>query len=400
MSVVALSLYRPVWEAGGQRLAGPDEDLLTLAVAAARPLAERHEVGRVVVLAPSPDVLEGFGTGVVARALGLHDDAPVELRVGGADATLGALVGSGAATLVVGVDLSASAAAAGAAVLGDGAGMALELAGSVHGSLPMRVRHTGSPDAAVYGDSRVERELATAPLVERLRGEGATYIVGASPSEARRLGAVPLTLPTQGPAGVFFALASLSVLDAADPTVRLVALDAASACAADVHPATVEILREERPALPAAGRPKITQPVEIPFSMPAYARAFEAKVGLMAAICTCGTVSFPPRQLCLECGETNQTVPTPLPRTGEVYTCVKVHVPIPGIPGPYVLAIISLDDSPVRVLAQVADVGGREARIGERGQLVLRRVAVREGVPDYGYAFRSEVDAAEERSSA
>ena len=82
-------------------------------------------------------------------------------------------------------------------------------------------------------------------------------------------------------------------------------------------------------------------------------------------------------------------------RTGEIYTCVKVHVPIPGIAGPYGLAIVTLDDSPVRVLAPVADIGSREARIGERGRLVLRRLAVREGVPDYGYSFQSDLGAFE-----
>ncbi len=32
--------------------------------------------------------------------------------------------------------------------------------------------------------------------------------------------------------------------------------------------------------------------------------------------------------------------------------------------------------------------------IGDRGRLALRRVAVRSGVPDYGYAFEPERDAA------
>ncbi|GAB3081928.1 OB-fold domain-containing protein [Nocardioides zeae] len=400
MSVAALSLYRPVWESRGQRVAGPDEDVLTLAVAAARPLAEQHPVARVVLLTSAPDVLEGFGTGVVARALGLGDAAPVELRIGGADAALGVLLEAAAGTLVVGVDLAPGSAAAGAALMADGGGILLSEAGSVHGSLPMRVRHAGAQLAAVYGDGRVERELATAPLVERLRGEGTTYVVGASPSEAKRLGAAPLPVPTRGPAGVFFALAALGSGDAAEGAARLVALDAASGRAADVSTTSVEVLRDERPGVPVAERPSITQPVEIPFSMPAYARAFEAKIGLIAATCECGATSFPPRQLCLECGETERTTPTPLARTGEVYTYVKVHVPIPGIAGPYGLAIVSVDDTTVRVLAQVADVGAREARIGERGQLVLRRVAVREGVPDYGYAFRSDVDAVEERKSA
>jgi uncharacterized OB-fold protein len=196
---------------------------------------------------------------------------------------------------------------------------------------------------------------------------------------------------------VIFALAALS---AAAEDVRLVALDAASACAADVGSSAVELLDDEVAAVPASQRPSITQVVEVPFSMPAYARAFEAKIGLEAAKCSCGTVSFPPRQLCLECGRSDDTTPIALPRTGEIYTSVKIHVPIPGIAGPYSLAIVALDDSPVRVLAQVADVGAREPAIGERGRLVLRRVAVREGVPDYGYAFQSEVTALEERRTA
>jgi len=396
VNVHALSLYRPAWEEGGRRVAGPDEDVLTLAVAAARPLAERHEVRRVVVLTPNPDVLEGFGTGVVARALGLGDDTPVELRVGGAAAALAALLDAGKGSLVVGVDLTAQAAAAGAAWIWDGPGLSLDLAGSVHGSLPMRVRHTGSPEAAVYGDARVERDLATAPLVERLRGTGPISIVGTTASEAKRLGARPVA-STQGPAGVIFALAALS---AADENGRLVALDAASACAADVGSSVVELLDDEVPGVPAAQRPSIAQVVEVPFSMPAYARAFEAKIGLEAAKCSCGTVSFPPRQLCLECGRSDDTTPIPLPRTGEIYTSVKVHVPIPGIAGPYSLAIVALDESPVRVLAQVADVGAREPAIGERGRLVLRRVAIREGVPDYGYAFQSEVTPLEQRRTA
>jgi uncharacterized protein len=32
--------------------------------------------------------------------------------------------------------------------------------------------------------------------------------------------------------------------------------------------------------------------------------------------------------------------------------------------------------------------------IGDRGRLALRRVAMRSGVPDYGYAFEPETDVA------
>ena len=40
---------------------------------------------------------------------------------------------------------------------------------------------------------------------------------------------------------------------------------------------------------------------------------------------------------------------------------MTIHTPVPGVPGPYAIAIISLDDSPVRVLAQVADAVARLA---------------------------------------
>jgi uncharacterized OB-fold protein len=70
-----------------------------------------------------------------------------------------------------------------------------------------------------------------------------------------------------------------------------------------------------------------------------------------------------------------------------VYTVVDIHVTVPGVPGPYALAIVQLDGVPVRVLAQVADSIHGSCSIGDRGQLELRVVAEREGVLDYGYAL-------------
>jgi uncharacterized protein len=51
---------------------------------------------------------------------------------------------------------------------------------------------------------------------------------------------------------------------------------------------------------------------------------------------------------------------------------------------------VALDGSDVRVLAHVTDVPGGVTRIGDRGRLVLRKVAERAGIPDYGYAFAPE----------
>jgi len=82
-----------------------------------------------------------------------------------------------------------------------------------------------------------------------------------------------------------------------------------------------------------------------------------------------------------------------LPRSGEIYSTVTVYAPVPGVPTPRALAIVSLLPTTVRVLAVVTDATPDAARIGGRGELVLRLVAIREGVPDYGYAFRPEVAA-------
>lgn len=398
MTIARIGTYEPVWDTGRFRTGGADEDVVTLAVAAAETvLDDDTAVERIVIVTRTPDVLDGAGLRVVSRALGLGVEVPVELRVGGAPATLDALLSHPAGTVVIGVDVDDPATFSAAALIGaDGEGLGLEAAQRSLGSLPMRVRHVDRPAAAVYNDGRVERELATAPLVAELgRPDGDTYVAGLASRDAERLGARPTTSPTAGAASVIAVLAQ--VADAAS-AARLVALDTASAVAADVvlH-GSVAVRRESREAISAKQRPTMKVDAEIPFSMPAYARAFDAKVGLTAAQCECGEISYPPRLVCLTCDRYDATHPVDLPRTGEVYTAVTVHTPVPGVPGPYAIAIISLDDSPVRVLAQVADAGAPGTTIGAKGRLVLRLVATREGVPDYGYSFqadaRSEINA-------
>jgi uncharacterized OB-fold protein len=44
----------------------------------------------------------------------------------------------------------------------------------------------------------------------------------------------------------------------------------------------------------------------------------------------------------------------------------------------------------LRLLAPVTDAIPGSVRIGDRGRLVLRLLAEREGVDDYGYAFQPE----------
>ena len=391
--VVALGTYEPAWEQGGRRVIGPDEDATTLAVAAA--LADLSaepaaDVRRVVVITKRPDVLEGATPAVIAVGLGLGDDLPVELRVGGAPDSVDALLSAGPGTLVVGVDTTAGAGSA-AALIG-AAGAEVADGGRAEGALPIRVQRVGASDLQTYDDARLERDRGWRPVLERLGVDGAV-VVGVPPRHAERLGAGP-AVQQEGAAAPLFALAAMAE---AGRDGRVIALDSARGAAVDVTGASsLSPSRSELPPVPLSAAPQPPRhPAEIPLSLPAYDRAFGAKVGLVGARCSCGEVSFPPRVVCLSCGREDETTPEALPRTGEVYTAVTVHAPVPGMPGPYGLTIIQLDGLPLRVLAHLTDCAGSQVQIGTRGRLVLRRVAVREGVSDYGYGFQPEPVASE-----
>ena len=77
-----------------------------------------------------------------------------------------------------------------------------------------------------------------------------------------------------------------------------------------------------------------------------------------------------------------------------MYTEATVHIPMPGLRTPYSLVIGELDGVGVRALVKVTGAEAGTVQIGDRGRLALRRVAVRSGVPDYGYAFAPERNAA------
>jgi uncharacterized OB-fold protein len=138
---------------------------------------------------------------------------------------------------------------------------------------------------------------------------------------------------------------------------------------------------------------RVADGVGIPISLPAYARAFEPKIRWEAAVFDerpgiDAAPQFPPRVRVDDSGVLSDHYRLePLPRTGTVYTHTTIRIPVPDLPSPYSLAVVQLDDSPVRVLLKVTGVPAGEATIGQAGSVVLRRIATRAGIPDYGYAF-------------
>ena len=394
MTVIAsVATYRPVWSKGSGRVRGNDQDDITDAVAAGRcclGLRPDIAVERIVVVIEEPEVLNSAAAGVLRVGIGLREAVPVEIRLGAAVDALDAVASAAPRTMVVAVTGSGAGSAAAAALTDDdGApGMRLEPCGTVDRSLPMTVRHLGSPTDTVYDDARLERERGWRLVVDDLAPtEGAVWITGVPARDAQRLGGSSIgRAELTGAAGAIEALRGMAQEGCNGDLIGIDAGRGFRVRVSSAQSAATSIC--ERPGLPLEQRAKSpSADTDIPLSMPAYARAFDAKVGMRAGRCSCGELSFPPRTVCLACQATGPVELVDLPLTGEVYTIVPVHTHVPGLPKPYTLAIIALDGVPLRFLAPVTDAPFLSTKIGDRGTLVLRRLAVRQGVPDYGYAF-------------
>jgi uncharacterized OB-fold protein len=238
-----------------------------------------------------------------------------------------------------------------------------------------------------YGDDRLLRERGLMLSYRQLGlPEKPVAVAGLPAKQAAALCAgTPPELATTGAAAPLFALAAMAERGLAG---TLLAVEQAAAVAAEVAGLKAVVSRCE-PAARALPKTRVTPGPEIPISLPAYERAWDSKLRWEAGKCTaCGTLAFPPRYRCLECGDEASSEPEALPRTGTVYTQVSIHLPVPGLATPYSLAIVELDGVGVRSLVQVS--GDRAVQIDDRGELVFRRVAVRSGVPDYGYSFLPE----------
>jgi uncharacterized OB-fold protein len=396
--IEAIGTYLPVWEDRGRRRPGGDEDAVTMAVAAglAALSVGSSPVERVVFLTRALPLVEGGNAAALIAGLGLPAGTPVIEQIGGAAAALDAVLGGVPGTLILTADVERAAGAA-AALLGT-SGRALRHVGRVVRSLPVVASdlHGGQHD---YSDARLSRDRGLLESVRRLGDIGSPVAVaGVGDKEARSLcGTAPPALPTQGASAVFFALAALT-----DPAAEgvLLAVDQASITAAHVAAGSVLLARDERPPRPVP-RAKAHPGPPIPISLPAYDRAFESKLRWAASTCAAtGELEFPPRPVGAVRDAANEVVLTPLPRTGEVYTTSTIYVPVPGKATPYQVVITALDGVEARALVGVTGAEAGSVAIGDRGSLVLRRVEVRSGIPDYGYAFRPDENVRTDEGSA
>jgi uncharacterized protein len=392
--VASIGTYLPCWGAPGQRMAGDDEDAITLAVEAGRAaLIASGAVERVVLVSRDMPLLESSNAAVLLAGLGLDPELEVDERLGGAPATLDAVSSARPRTLIIGTDLNPAGAAA---ILTAERGLQVRTAARVARSLPVRTRNA-TGDLHDYGDPRLLHERGLVASLAAAWLDTPAAVAGVEHDRAVELCAGdPAPLPTTGASAGLFALAGMADAGTTGP---LVAVEQASLSGMTVSGGVAELHRREPPARPAPVGTHL-EGAEIPISLAAYERAFEAKTRWEAGKFTDtpdgeDALDFPPRYRLAEDGTlATEYELIPLPRTGSVYTETTVHMPVPGLRTPYSLVIVELDGVGVRALVKVTGAEPGTVDIGDRGRLALRRVAVRSGVPDYGYMFEPDRAAA------
>jgi uncharacterized OB-fold protein len=392
--VVSIGTYLPPWTVRDRRVTGPDEDALTMAVAAGRAADPEATAERVVLVSRDFPLLEGGNGAVLLAALSLPADTPVTEALGGAPAVLDQIASAQDTTLVIGADDNDISMGAGAVLTGDSDATIAPLARQTR-SLPLTARGKDGVGHA-YVDPRLQREVGVRSTLSRLGLTGTNRIAavaGVAPAHlASGFDATAVASePTVSAAAIIRVLAE--AIDAGTQGL-LIAVEQASISAAELvlDGASPRIARDEFPPreLP---KTRVADGVGIPISMPAYARAFEPKMRWEAAVFDespgiDSAPQFPPRLRVNNAGRlATEYRLEPLPRTGTVYTHTTVRIPVPDLPSPYSLAVVQLDESPVRVLLKVTGVPAGEATIGQEGVVVLRKIATRAGIPDYGYAF-------------
>ncbi|GFG98898.1 OB-fold domain-containing protein [Mycobacterium timonense] len=392
--VLSIGTYLPPWTVRDRRVKGPDEDALTMAVAAGRAADPDATAERVVLVSRDFPLLEGGNGAVLLAALSLPADTAVTEVLGGAPAVLDQIGNAGERTLVIAADDNDLAAGAGAVLTGDGGASVTPLARQTR-SLPLTARGADGARHS-YVDPRLQREVGVRSTLARLGLAPNSAVAAVVGVPVAQVGGDFDTSHAVGIPTVSATAIILLLADAIEAGAQglLIAVEQSSVSAADLAQGgtTPRIARDEFPAreLP---KTRVADGVGIPISMPAYARAFEPKIRWEAAVFEESpgidtAPQFPPRLRVDNAGRlaTEYRLES-LPRTGTVYTHTTVRIPVPDLPSPYSLAVVQLDDSPVRVLLKVTGVPAGEATIGQPGSVVLRRIATRTGIPDYGYAF-------------
>lgn len=131
-------------------------------------------------------------------------------------------------------------------------------------------------------------------------------------------------------------------------------------------------------------------------SIPEYSKTIPQRYRLIGMKCkTCGTINFPPKEICIKCGKRTEYETIKLSGRGKVYsfTIIAAGSAPPEFSdqqrytGPYAVAIIELIEG-VRIVAQITDCRPTDLKIDMEVEAVFRRIYEDEGVVRYGLKFR------------
>ncbi len=103
----------------------------------------------------------------------------------------------------------------------------------------------------------------------------------------------------------------------------------------------------------------------------------------------CGTMYFPPRIICRNCGRDGKIKEHKFSGEGSVYSYTVIRVPPHDFRNvaPYTVAVIKTNEGPM-VEGHIVD-NGKKVEIGAKVRIVLRRMTVdgEEGLIHYHYKF-------------
>jgi len=129
-------------------------------------------------------------------------------------------------------------------------------------------------------------------------------------------------------------------------------------------------------------------------AIPRFWREIPSRYNLYGSKCGhCGTLDFPPRTVCPECGRRSvgKMESVKLSGRGTVVSWTVIHDAPAAyeMMKPYVLAIVEMEEG-CRVTSQVVDVDRAAVKIGMRVEAAFRRLGSEgdAGVIHYGYKFR------------
>jgi hypothetical protein len=124
-------------------------------------------------------------------------------------------------------------------------------------------------------------------------------------------------------------------------------------------------------------------------AVPRFWREISNRYNLIGTKCgNCNKIFFPPRYICPKCRRIGKLDPYKLNRKGKIISFTVIHVAPNGFEdqAPYALAIIELDEGP-RLTAQVTDCDPNQIKIGDRVEMIFRRIGQdgEDGIIYYGY---------------